>query len=246
MPTENDPPRYAANGVMGRRASLSLSRDKLPWGKWIAHGMVTLRGRCFALIVAAGLLVSGSAQAAGFGWYAILFDHDAFESDFDADLDRQLTRNDAELYGARFRRTRPTDGAVFEYIEAKGETYSVEYPETFETELMWHSALMAIVRRMEKAYPDTALRFLATGRRFVAPGKMPACKTDFELIFGSCRTYIMFTRQESEAVFWQLTEYIATEPSFPEPLYVEELKQLRDIFKEATLKKKAVFIYGHD
>lgn len=199
-----------------------------------------------AIAVAICCLASSPSQATGFGWYAILFDYDAFASGFDTTLDRQLTRNDAELYGARVRRTRPTDGAVFEYIEANDETYSVEYPETFETELMWHSALMTIVRRMEKAHPNTPLRFLATGRRFVRPGTMPACKTDFDLIFGSCRTYIMFTRQESETVFWQLTEYIDTKPSFREPLYHEELAQLRDIFKEATLKKKAVYIYGHD
>ena len=201
---------------------------------------------CFALVAVASLLVTSPAQATGFGWYAILFDYDAFESDFDRDLDRKLTRADAELYGARVRRTRATDGAVFEYIEANGETYGVEYPETFETEFMWHSALMAIVRRIEKVHPETPLRFLGTGRRFVAPGNMPACKTDFDLIFGSCRTYIMFTRKESETAFWQLTEYIATEPSFREPLYLEELKQLRDIFKEATLKQRAVYIYGHD
>ncbi|MEO1596860.1 MAG: hypothetical protein AAFS02_16590 [Pseudomonadota bacterium] len=208
--------------------------------------IIALRVQLGAVAIAASLLASSPSHAAGFGWYAILFDYETFVSDFDADLDRQLTRDHAELYGARVRRTRSTDGAVFDYIEANAETYGVEYPETFEVELMWHRALMIIVGRIQKLHPETPLRFLETGRRFVGPGKLPVCKSDFDLIHGSCRTYIMFTRQESETAFWQLTEYIATEPSFSDPLYLEELKQLRDIFKEATLKNKAVYIYGHD
>ena len=198
------------------------------------------------LLIVLCTLAAAPAFATGFGWYAMLFDYETFESDFDADLDRTLTLEHADLYGERVRGARPTDGAVFDYIEANGETYGVEYPETFELELMWHRALMTIVGRIRRTHPDTPLRYLTTGRRFLAPGNMPACDENFELIHGSCRTYIMFTREETEAVFWQLTEFIETDPSFRESLYLEELRQLRNIFKEAALKDKAVYVYGHD
>ncbi len=198
--------------------------------------------------VAAALfvLVTLPTYATGFGWYAILFDYEKFESDYDADLDRTLTLDEADMYGERVRDARRTDGAVFDYIEVNSEEYGVEYPESFELELMWHSALMAIVGRVRQTHPDTPLRFLTTGRRFLGPGNMPSCEENFELIWGSCRTFIMFTREETETVFWQLTEIVDADPSFREPLYLEELEQLRNIFKEATLKNKAVYIYGHD
>ena len=191
-------------------------------------------------------LACAPLHATGFGWYAILFDYEEFESDFDAELDRRLTLDHADFYGERVKGKRPTDGAVFDYLETNGDAYGVEHPETFELELLAHRALMTVARRVRKAHPDTPLRYLTTGRRFLGPDNMPGCEENFELIHGSCRTYIMLTTEETETVFWQLTELVDAKPSFRDPLHLDELKQLRDIFKEAALKNKAVYIYGHD
>jgi len=206
----------------------------------------TMTAKIRTIIAGFFILAAGPLDATGFGWYAILFDYEKFESDFDADLDQILTLNHADLYGERLKGSRPTDGAVFSYIEANEEDFGVEYPQTFELELMWHSALMTIVRQVKRIYPDTPLQHLATGRRFLGPDKMPGCEQYFELVHGSCRTYIMFTFEETKTAFWQLTEFVETKPSFRDPQYLIELIQLRDIFKEGALKNKAVYFYGHD
>ena len=65
------------------------------------------------IVAAFSLLASIPIYATGFGWYAILFDYEKFESDYDADLDRTLNQIHADLYGERVRGARPSDGAVF-------------------------------------------------------------------------------------------------------------------------------------
>ena len=98
------------------------------------------------LLIVLGMLAAAPVYAAGFGWYAILFDYETFEADFDAELDRTLTIAHADLYGERVRGARPTDGAVFEYIDSNAERYGVEYPQTFELELMWDRAAVTWTR----------------------------------------------------------------------------------------------------
>ncbi len=202
----------------------------------------------FRITMLCGLLFTSSlAMADGFGWYARLFDYEKFSADYEKKIARPVRKIDREFYGDTLYRGRGTDWAILEFLELHGKEYGEESPYVFSGELLWHEAMMENTDIVLHHRPNSAIRHLLTGRLFISPKRIISCKPErYGLIHGACRSCILFTNKEARAVYWDLTQVLRLTPNFRNEIYGLEFHRLRDIFKEAALKDKGLYIYGHD
>ena len=197
-----------------------------------------------SLTVLLFLLVASTARADGFGWYATLFDYKKFAAEYDAKLKTKLQR---ERYGEISYRGRMDDWDILDYLNQNPKQYVTESPYVFSGELLWHEAMVWNTRMVLSKRKDSAIRHLLTGRVFLSSQQIIRCKPEpYQLIHGACRSCILFTNEEARAVFYDMTVALRNRPRFAKQDYETEFHRLRDIFREAALKDRGVYIYGHD
>ena len=195
--------------------------------------------------------LSSTLSADGFGWYAFLFDYKAFSQNYDDKLNMKFIQQEKANYSYLGSEKRIADWVVIEYLEANESVYAVESPFSFSGDLLSHQHLMFNVDFVITNYRATArsnpLAFFKTGRLMITPAKMVACKPQqWSLVHGTCRTAIVFTNKEAEAVYWQLVSLRKRGKSPAQGILATEFERLFRIFKEAAFKNKGIYFYGHD
>ncbi len=208
-----------------------------------------LRDRFLSLLLISFIFsLSYRVNADGFGWYPILFDYQTFSADYNTELGEKIEKIEREEYLYEDDpQKRTTDWVIVDYLNEHPERFKTAYPQAYSGDLLWHQALMEIARKVRSFRRNSPVQYLLTGRLFLSPNSIVTCPVErSSLIHGACRTAIIFTDREVETVFWDFIEYEKTEPKYSDNEFNLEFDRIKDIFKEAALKKQGLYIYGHD
>lgn len=201
------------------------------------------------------------SNADGFGWYPLLFDYPKLTNDYDKRLRRSLENKEKEDYSAPLK-ARYSDWVIVDYLQEHTEEYAVEYPQSYTGDLLTHEMLMFLAKRIKSQFPNSPAKHLLTGRVTIKSNDIRPCTGPTgHLIHGDCRTAVIFSPKEIKEIFWQLTQ-ILNEQSNSESSLKAKSRQLAVssaddwrkfeklriyyVLKEAALKDKGTYFYGHD
>lgn len=187
-------------------------------------------------------------SAADFAWYAYLFDYNSFRQNYLASRGKVSAPSLKPGAVANSQKLQnKSDYKVFQYLQKNKIRHRFAVARIHDGELMAAKAIFEIAEKMKSEYRDSPMRYILTGRRLTNKGMLVPCEhKNPELVYGKCSTYIMYTPDEVKSLFWQLTDFMNKKPAFTKKYMGQELYRFRNIFKEALLKKQAVYIYGHD
>ena len=207
------------------------------------------------------LLAISSVKADGFGWYPLLFDYQKFVKDYDLKLKSPLYKlekeNNSELFKGRY-----SDWEIINYLDEHAEEYGAEYPQSYSGDLLAHQTLMYWAKRLAVHFQGSPASHLLTGRVLISADNVrPCANPNGDLIHGDCRTVVIYSADEIKQMFWQMTQLLEEDgkksSSSKKPLvgrlvnYDESWKALEKtriyhVLKEAALKNKGVYFYGHN
>jgi hypothetical protein len=201
------------------------------------------------------------SKADGFGWYPLLFDYPKFTSDYDKKLRRSLEKQEKEDYSEPLK-GRYSDWVIVDYLQKYTEEYEAEYPQSFTGDLLTHEVLMFWAKNIKSKFPNSPAKHLLTGRVTIKSNDIRPCTGSIgRLIHGDCRTAVIFSPEEIKQIFWQMTKILneqsnsdSSSKAKSRQLVVSsdddwrKLEKLRIyyVLKEAALKDKGAYFYGHD
>ncbi|TQV72935.1 hypothetical protein FLL45_15835 [Aliikangiella marina] len=200
-------------------------------------------------------------KADGFGWYPLLFDYHKFTRDYDTKLRGPLEKLEQESYSDA-PIGRYSDWMIVDYLQEHTKEYAVEYPHSYSGDLLAHQTLMFWAKRLKQIFPQSPAVHLLTGRVMVKSDDIrPCAEKGGYLIHGDCRTTVVFSPKEIKRLFWQMTQLLNEQKKRDKRPNVlgsqnlalsngdwRQLEKIRiyHVLKEAALKNKGVYFYGHD
>lgn len=194
------------------------------------------------LIVAGVGLAPTPARADGFGWYAYFFDYAQFLREYPGFFKPRLARAPV---GSEFEAA--VRGSAFELLDLMEQSQRVPLtePRLHDGELLGAEALREFAATLERRFPGSPARFLATGRQFLTPENMPPCR-ETHWIHGACGAAVIYTPAEVARLWREIQQLVEESPAGSDAPLRDELLRLRTVVREAALTGQAIFFYGHD